>query len=143
MYSYSYPRPAYTVDAALLYRGNILLIKRGKEPYKGQWALPGGFMEMDETPETAVARELFEETAVDCQNLQQFKTYGAIDRDPRHRTISTVFYYQWPSHQSIETTAGDDAAAVQWFSLNDLPALAFDHQLIIKELVDFLGLQGV
>jgi 8-oxo-dGTP diphosphatase len=132
MYSYKYPRPAVTVDAILISsKKNILLIERGSEPFKGKWALPGGFIELDESLETACRRELEEETGLRVGELTQFKAYGDVDRDPRGRTISVIFY----SFQEEESApqAGDDAANAQWFPLEQLPELAFDHQLILEE----------
>ena len=132
MHTYKYPRPSVTVDAILISNQNsILLIQRSGDPFKGKWALPGGFIELDESLETACHRELEEETGLKVKELTQFKAYGAVDRDPRGRTISVVFY----SFQEEETVpvAGDDAANAQWFSLNQLPELAFDHQQIIDE----------
>jgi len=135
MPTYKYPRPAYTVDIIIIQSGKVLLIKRGHQPYEGKWALPGGFMDMDETPEQAAIRELEEETGLKVKRLQQFKTYGAIDRDPRHRTISTVYYTILDDTKKTTLTAGDDAAEAEWFSLDNLPELAFDHRLIIKEFI--------
>ena len=132
MHTYKYPRPSVTVDAILISNQNsILLIERSGDPFKGKWALPGGFIELDESLETACHRELEEETGLKVKELTQFKAYGAVDRDPRGRTISVVFY----SFQEEETVpvAGDDAANAQWFSLDQLPELAFDHQQIIDE----------
>lgn len=132
MYTYKYPRPAVTVDAILISKHNsVLLIQRSDEPFKGKWALPGGFIELDESLEAACHRELEEETSLKVNKLTQFKAYGSVDRDPRGRTISVIFY----SFQDEEDVpvAGDDAANAQWFPLNQLPELAFDHQLIIDE----------
>ncbi|MDP3433988.1 MAG: NUDIX hydrolase [Bacteroidota bacterium] len=132
MYSYSYPRPAVTVDAILISKQNsVLLIERGREPFKGKWALPGGFIDMDEPLETACMRELEEETGIRISELKQFKAFGAVDRDPRHRTISVIFYAF--TEDEIIAQAGDDAAKAQWFPLDQLPDLAFDHQLILEE----------
>jgi 8-oxo-dGTP diphosphatase len=132
MYTYQYPRPAVTVDAIIICnRISVLLIERGREPFKGKWALPGGFVDMDEDLETACWRELEEETGLRVGELKQFKTYGSVDRDPRGRTISVVFYsFQ---EEELITNAGDDAAKAQWFPLDNLPELAFDHQQIIDE----------
>ena len=139
MFSYKYPRPAYTVDIIIIQLGKILLIKRGHSPYEGKWALPGGFMDMDETPEQAAIRELEEETAIKVKRLKQFRTYGAIDRDPRHRTISTVYYAVLDDDLNITPKAGDDAAEAELFSLDDLPELAFDHGVILEEFKAFIG----
>ncbi len=133
-YEYAYPRPALTVDALILCKTTngtqILLIQRKHPPFENLWALPGGFMDMDETLEQAVVRELLEETGLVCHNLQQFKSYSAVDRDPRGRTLSVVF---WEVITAIpKITAGDDAKKAQWFSLDRLPELAFDHGEIIE-----------
>jgi 8-oxo-dGTP diphosphatase len=134
MHSYPYPRPAVTVDAILISPNqSVLLIERGREPYKGQWALPGGFINMDEELETACIRELEEETGIRIEGLKQFKAYGGVRRDPRHRTISVLFYAF--TEEELVTQAGDDAAKAQWFPLNQLPELAFDHQLILKDFI--------
>jgi len=90
---------------------------------------------MDETLEQAAARELEEETGLVCGNLQQFKSYGAINRDPRGRTVSVVFWQKLPAIASIK--AGDDAKEAQWFSLSHLPELAFDHEEIVEEFNSF------
>ena len=132
MYTYKYPRPAVTVDTILISKQNsVLLIQRSDEPFKGKWALPGGFIELDESLETACHRELEEETGLKVDKLTQFKAYGAVDRDPRGRTISVIFY-SFQDEEAIPM-AGDDAANAQWFPLSQLPELAFDHQLIIDE----------
>lgn len=132
-FCYKYPRPAFTVDAIIYNDDNILLIQRKNEPYKGRWALPGGFMNMDETPEIAAIRELEEETGLVFDELLQFKTFGDIDRDPRHRTISTVFYGNYKNAISKIINAGDDAEDTKWFYINNLPDLAFDHSKIIND----------
>jgi 8-oxo-dGTP diphosphatase len=94
--------------------------------------LPGGFLDMDETPEQAALRELKEETSIELQKITQFKTYGALDRDPRHRTISIVFYALFQGRKN-EVKAADDAAQAQWFAWKELPELAFDHGAILNE----------
>ena len=133
-YYYDYPRAAITVDIIIIKDNKLLLIKRANNPFKDMWALPGGFMDMDEELETAAKRELLEETGLNVDLISQFKTYSSINRDPRHRTISTVFYYI--TNEDLSTKAGDDASDVQWFSINDLPVLAFDHKLILEEFID-------
>jgi len=137
MYSYPYPRPALTVDAILFKKGTneLLLIQRKKDPYAGKWALPGGFLEMDELLVGGCRREVEEETGLQVKELTQFKTYDAIDRDPRGRTISVVFYGIAEDDFSVQ--GGDDAAAAAWFPADHLPELAFDHALIISEFMDF------
>ncbi len=132
MYTYNYPRAAVTVDAILISpENNVLLIERGRDPFEGCWAFPGGFIEMDEDLDIACRRELDEETGIKVEGLKQFKAFGDVNRDPRHRTISIVFYCLTESE--IQPTAGDDAANARWFSLNELPDLAFDHGQILEE----------
>ena len=132
-----------TVDIALINKKSnevfILLIKRANEPYKDLWALPGGFVDMDETLIDAAKRELFEETGIAETDLKQFYTYGDLNRDPRGRTVSVV-YYAFVNQNNTNAVAGDDAAETNWFSLKNLPQLAFDHQKIINELNIFLQL---
>lgn len=133
-YSYKYPRPALTVDALVFSSDRkVLLIQRKNPPFKGLWALPGGFVDMDETPEAAVERELEEETGLNEIALKQFHTYGALNRDPRHRTVSIVFIGEVEDSTGYSPTGMDDAADAQWFSVDDLPKIAFDHQEIILE----------
>lgn len=135
MYSYNYPRPALTVDAIVFVKKpnqiSVLLIQRGNEPFKGKWALPGGFVNTDELLETACIRELHEETGLQVAQMKQFKAYDAIGRDPRGRTISIVFSAKIPERQKVK--GGDDAARAQWFLLNELPEMAFDHQQILDD----------
>ncbi len=132
MYTYHYPRPAVTVDAILVSpERKVLLIERGREPYLGKWALPGGFIDMDEELEAACKRELEEETLLKIEGLRQFKAYGAVHRDPRHRTISVLFYAF--TDNELIARAGDDAANAKWFPIDNLPELAFDHLQILEE----------
>lgn len=139
MYTYPYPRPAVTVDALLISnQKTVLLIERGRDPYQGTWALPGGFINMDESLEKACQRELEEETGLNVESFKQFKAFGSVDRDPRGRTISVVFYAF--VNEELTVCAGDDAAKAQWFRLDKLPELAFDHQQIIDEFrKEFFG----
>ncbi len=135
-YTYNYPRPAVTTDCIVVYQdqhsSELLLIQRKKDPFQNMWALPGGFVEIDEPLEAAAKRELKEETNLDQIEIVQFKTYGDPHRDPRGRTISVVFY-GLIHEKSPKIQAGDDAGDVGWFPLNKLPALAFDHAAIIQE----------
>ena len=131
-FTYEYPRAALTVDALVFSMDikHILLVQRSMPPFKDQWALPGGFVGMDETLEEAVSRELEEETGLRRVELNQFHAFSAIDRDPRHRTISVVFY-ALIDHTLTQVHGGDDASDARWFNMNDLPVLAFDHDEII------------
>lgn len=134
-YTYEYPRPAVTADCVIFgFDGNslrILLVERGVEPYLGLWALPGGFMKMDETIEDCARRELFEETAVSDIYLEQFHTFSGVRRDPRGRVVTVAFIALIrPSDHNI--IGGDDAANAAWFNADQLPPLAFDHLDIIK-----------
>jgi len=140
MFTYNYPRAALTVDAIVFVKQGgsalVLLIERGRDPFKNSWALPGGFIEMDETLETACKRELLEETGLNVEQMTQFKTYDAIDRDPRHRTISVVYFTELNEIQQVE--GSDDASQAEWFPVSDLPELAFDHKQILEEFFAFL-----
>ena len=136
MYTYEYPRPSVTVDIVVYgYDGGkqlkLLLIKRGSDPFKGSWALPGGFVDMDENLETAALRELEEETGVKDLFVEQLYTFGNPGRDPRGRVIS-VAYFSLVNLQDHPAVAASDAAKAEWFPLNELPELAFDHSDIIK-----------
>lgn len=137
-FCYPYPRPALTVDAVVFSlaekQTKLLLIQRKNPPFEGYWAFPGGFVDIDETVETAVIRELKEETNLDGVSLEQFKVYSAIDRDPRGRTVSVVFVAKLQT-QGLAVMANDDAAAAKWFALSELPKLAFDHEKILKEAI--------
>lgn len=137
MYTYEYPRPSVTVDIVVYgYDGGkqlkLLLIKRGGDPFKGSWALPGGFVDLDEDLETAALRELEEETGVKDLFVEQLFTFGAVSRDPRGRVIS-VAYFSLVNLQDHPAVAASDATKAEWFPLNELPELAFDHSAIIKK----------
>ena len=135
MYTYPYPRPAVTADCVVIGqeadgRRQVLLIRRGHEPYKDCWAFPGGFMEMDETLEQCALRELKEETGLTpTGDLIELKSFSTVDRDPRGRTITVAFLIETPL---TEAKGQDDAAEARWFPLDDLPPVAFDHQEILK-----------
>jgi 8-oxo-dGTP diphosphatase len=140
-FTYAYPRPAVTVDVILITSNpvhKVLLIQRKNAPFKDMWAFPGGFLDMHENLRTAALRELEEETGVCGLDIHQFKTYGAVDRDPRGRTI-TVVYYAFVQNE-IPAYANDDAKNTQWFELDCLPKLAFDHALVLAELRNTLAL---
>jgi len=134
-YTYEYPHPAVTTDIALFsFSGSglrVLLVKRKAPPFEGQWALPGGFVEIDEPLDACAARELREETGVETVTLTQFHTFGTPDRDPRERVISVAYLGLLPS-DSPPPTAGSDAVDAQWHSVTELPDLAFDHAEIIR-----------
>lgn len=138
IYTYAYPRPALTVDIIVLKRLNntfhILLIKRKNDPFKGQWALPGGFIDIDEEIEDAAYRELKEETSISEITLYQFFTFGKMGRDPRGRTISIV-YHGLLENEKQSIKAGDDAKDLEWFSIDKLPEIAFDHSEIINKFL--------
>lgn len=138
-YSYEYPRPAVSADIAVFRRMagelEVLLILRKNQPYQGMWALPGGFMEMDEPLERTAERELQEETGLTGIDLKQFHTFSQVDRDPRTRVITTVFRGMVESGKS-GVSGGDDAAEARWFNTGHLPPLGFDHGVIIAMLLD-------
>ena len=134
MYSYEYPHPAVTTDVVVftIREGElaVLLIERGAEPERGRWAIPGGFIDIDEDLETAARRELREETGVDARELEQLHTFGRPDRDPRERVI-TVAYITILRADEVSVRAASDAADAAWFPMRDLPELAFDHREIL------------
>jgi 8-oxo-dGTP diphosphatase len=132
---YAYPHPAVTTDVVLftLREGAlcVLLIERSNTPYQGMWALPGGFLEIDEDLEACAKRELQEETGIEGVYLEQLYTFGAPDRDPRERIIS-VTYFALTRCDTLQPKAASDAARVAWFAVSELPELAFDHAEIIQ-----------
>lgn len=133
-YTYEYPRPALAVDCVIFGLDKkdlkVLLIKRGVEPYVGRWALPGGFIQMEEDLHQAALRELEEETGVKDVFIEQLYTFGKQDRDPRGRMISVAYYalVNLGEHPIKASSDADDAA---WYEINKLPPLAFDHELIM------------
>lgn len=133
-YHYKYPRPSVTTDCVIFgYEGNtlkVLLIERGNEPFKGYWAFPGGFLNMEESAEEGAKRELYEETGLKDAVIKQFHTYTDPDRDPRGRVISIAFY---ALIQISEVKGGDDAAQARWFAIDEVPALAFDHDQMLQD----------
>jgi len=136
-YSYKYPRPAVTADCVVITKeadAKVLLIQRGYDPYKGSWAFPGGFMNMDETTEQCAIRELEEETGLKIQNIHQIGAYSKVDRDPRGRTVSVAYLAIVETEKDV--TGQDDAAKAQWWPLESLPNLAFDHEEIMKDAVE-------
>lgn len=133
VYTYKYPHPAVATDCIVFsFDGQslkVLLIERGGTPFKGMWAFPGGFLNMDETAEAGALRELREETGLRPQHIEQLQCFSAPDRDPRERVLSIAFLVLT---KMAEVKGSDDAAQARWFDLNDLPLLAFDHALILR-----------
>ena len=133
-YHYKYPHPSVTTDCVIFgFDGtklNVLLIERGIEPFKGRWALPGGFLRMEETGLAGAKRELMEETGFKDAYIKQFHTYTDPLRDPRERVI-TIAYYALV--RLSEVRGGDDAARAEWFALDQIPTLAFDHDRILRD----------
>jgi len=140
-YIYDWPRPMVTVDAAVFAfsddRAKLLLIRRKHEPYKDRWALPGGFVDMDEDLPDAAARELAEETGLTNVPLEQLRAFGKAGRDPRGRAI-TVVYFGIAEKNWEQIRAADDAADVRWFDIDHLPKMAFDHNEIARCAIDRL-----
>ncbi|RLF52663.1 MAG: NUDIX hydrolase [Thermoplasmata archaeon] len=124
-------KPSVAVDGVLIKNGKILLIKRKNEPFKDKWALPGGFVEYGERVEDAVLREFQEEVGIKAKIKKLLGVYSEPDRDPRGHVISVVFLLEAEG----EPKAGDDAADAKFFSLDNLPPLAFDHEKIIKDAI--------
>ena len=142
LYAYEYPRASVTADAVLFAEKDgqmhVLLIQRGNDPYKGYWAFPGGFLNMDETVALCAERELQEETGIVLTGMQLVGIYSDVERDPRGRVI-TAAYTAMTSMP--EAYAGDDAAAARWWPLSALPELAFDHKLILSDAKRVLGIE--
>ncbi len=132
-YTYEYPHPSVTTDCVIFgFDGTklrVLLVERGIEPFKGRWAFPGGFLKMDESAETGALRELKEETGLDGAYIKQFHTFSEPNRDPRERVL-TVAYYALVRMQEVK--GGDDATKAEWFALDEVPLLVFDHDLILR-----------
>lgn len=139
--SYEYPRAAVTVDCVVFGLDvddlKVLLIRRRLEPHQHQWALPGGFVRVEETLDEAARRELAEESGITDVYLEQLYTFGELDRDPRERVI-TVAYYALAKLSDHRIEASTDAEKVAWFALDDLPRLAFDHDRIIDRAIERL-----
>ena len=135
-YCYKYPHPAVTADCVIFRTegGNlsVLLVRRANEPFKDRWALPGGFMNIDETAEECARRELKEETGIEVGRLEQFLVSSSVHRDPRERVVSIAFM---AFVQACVAEGGDDAAEARWFPVDRLPELAFDHAAILSEAV--------
>ena len=135
-YTYQYPRPAVTADCIVITREaepKVLLIQRGREPFKDYWAFPGGFMEMDETTAQCAVRELQEETGLTVTAIHQIGAYSKVDRDPRGRTVTVA--YLALIDPPVTVSGHDDAAKAEWFPLSELPPLAFDHADILRDAI--------
>ncbi len=140
-YIYEYPRPAVTTDCVIFGFDEgelkILLIERGIEPYKGRWALPGGFIEIDEDAEMCARRKLLQETCLQNIYMEQLYTFSSVDRDPRYRVIS-IAYYALVNLSDYNAQAGTDTANIKWFPLSEVPELAFDHYQILQKAIERL-----
>ncbi|MFZ2958123.1 MAG: NUDIX hydrolase [Candidatus Ozemobacteraceae bacterium] len=145
-FTYEFPRPSGTLDAALVSlnenRPRILLIRRGHAPFPGKWALPGGFLEMDEEPEAGAARELLEETGVSGIQLHPLFTCGQNGRDPRGRTLTMVFGALVDETRVGNVQGGDDAAEAAWHPLDTPPEMAFDHERVLRQIAGNLRWQA-
>ena len=134
-FTYQYARPAVTVDCVVFGLDDqdlkVLLIQRDIEPFAGRWALPGGFVKMDETLEESALRELREETGLVKVFLEQLYTFGNPGRDPRERVV-TVAYYALVKLLDHKVQAATDARDAAWFAVDDLPKLCFDHDYIVE-----------
>ena len=141
-YTYEYPRPSVTSDCVIFgydAQGlSVLLIERGLEPFKGCWAFPGGFMQMDEDAETCARRELEEETGLKDVKVEQFATFSDVNRDPRGRTVTVAHF---ALVKKSEVKGADDAAQARWFPIESVPALAFDHDRILRVALKELRLK--
>jgi 8-oxo-dGTP diphosphatase len=146
LYTYEYPRAANSVDIVLLRRiassYQVLLIQRGSEPFLGEYALPGGFVEENETLKEAATRELTEETGMKGIELIQIQTFSEPGRDPRGWVISTAFGAIMEKGQDTLLNAGSDALQANWFEIDNLPSLAFDHQEILETALTKLGVKS-
>jgi len=139
-YIYPYPRPAVTADAVIFrnvgHGPQVLLIKRARPPFQERWALPGGFLDMDETLEECVVRETYEETGLTGLVFEQLEAFSALDRDPRHRTITIVFTAI--AEHDCQAKPGSDAKETVWFSITSLPPMAFDHEIVVRKAINKL-----
>ena len=140
-HTYEYPRGALTVDCVVFGLDDdelkVMLIQRDLKPYQGQWALPGGFVRVEETLEEAARRELEEETGLHKVFLEQLYTFGAVDRDPRERVVS-VAYFALVKLSDHRVQAATDARDAGWFGVHDVPSLAFDHAEILQIAIERL-----
>lgn len=135
-YTYKYPKPSVTLDAVVFrlesdLKISVLLIRRKKDPFGGQWAFPGGFLEIEEDLLPGALRELKEETGLELGSMEQLGAFGTPDRDPRGRTISIAYLELLTNELQQDVKADTDAADADWFKLTKIPSLAFDHQDIL------------
>lgn len=141
-YTYQYPHPAVTTDCVVFgFDGeglSVLLIKRGIEPYKDHWAFPGGFMNIDETAEEGALRELNEETGIEHIYVEQLQAFTTVHRDPRERVLTIAFMAFVRQQDYGYVKGGDDAKEAKWFSIDELPPLAFDHAEILNVAIERL-----
>ena len=139
-YTYDYPRPAVTADCVVFSNDSdglsVLLIERANEPFKGCWAFPGGFMDMDEDAEACAIRELKEETGLQLEHMKQIGAFTDVDRDPRGRTVSIAYSALVEKRLVI---GADDAAQARWFPIDSIPSLAFDHEEILRAALKVLN----
>ena len=139
-YTYDYPRPAVTADSVVFCNGSdglsVLLIERMNEPFKGCWAFPGGFMEMEEDAEDCAKRELKEETGMEVRSLEYLGTFSEVNRDPRGRTITIAYY---AVVEKSDVIGADDASQARWFPIDSIPSLAFDHEEILRAALKVLN----
>ena len=138
-YTYDYPRPAVTADSVVFCNGSdglsVLLIERANDPFKGCWAFPGGFMDMEENAENCAKRELKEETGMEVRSLEYLGTFSEVNRDPRGRTITIAYY---AVVEKSDVIGADDASQAKWFPIDSIPSLAFDHEEILRAALKLL-----
>jgi len=138
-YQYKYEHMAVTTDCVIFtyedWALKVLLVRRGLDPYKGQWAFPGGFLKMDETARQGAQRELWEETSLETEAIRELGTFTDVHRDPRERVITIAFY---ALIRPSEVVGGDDAEEAAWFPIDKLPELAFDHRKIFQAAMERL-----
>ena len=135
-YTYKYPRPAVTADCVVMTKESVpqvLLIERGADPFKGCWAFPGGFMNMDETTEQCAIRELEEETGLRVSEVHQIGVYSKVDRDPRGRIVTVAYLAIVDEPNAV--SGRDDATKAVWWPIDTLPPLAFDHEDIMQDAI--------
>lgn len=139
-YTYDYPRPAVTADSVVFCNGSdglsVLLIERANDPFKGCWAFPGGFMDMEENAEDCAKRELKEETGIEVRSLEYLGTFSEVNRDPRGRTITIAYY---AVVEKSDVIGADDASQARWFPIDSIPSLAFDHEEILRAALKVLN----